>query len=225
MLGDWEEEGEGDCDEDGEGEGENFEMDSSDNTGGDSEEEADDNPPELVYSSYEKSSESEDEGSISQQRRRRVLMTRESRRRIRGEGRDRDTSEDDRGSGREEDLVNVQIVAPPNPPPLPLPAAQQGHGLQLGGQAQGELLQTRARPVIPGPERMMGDAEVDADGWAEIDRLRAWDCMLVKFAMLQEIPAKESLLRLNDGEAQGIIKIQPEGEAVRRLDMFTLSIC
>ena len=33
--------------------------------------------------------------------------------------------------------------------------------------------------------------------------------------------AKESLLGLKDGEALGIIKIQPEGEQVRRLDMFT----
>ena len=33
--------------------------------------------------------------------------------------------------------------------------------------------------------------------------------------------AKESLLGLRDGEALGIIRIQPEGEIVRRLDMFT----
>ena len=33
--------------------------------------------------------------------------------------------------------------------------------------------------------------------------------------------AKESLLGLKDGEALGIINIQPEGEPVRRLDMFT----
>ena len=33
--------------------------------------------------------------------------------------------------------------------------------------------------------------------------------------------AKESLLGLKDGEALGIIKIRPEGEQVRRLDMFT----
>ena len=33
--------------------------------------------------------------------------------------------------------------------------------------------------------------------------------------------AKESLLGLRDGEGLGIIKIQPEGEPVRRLDMFT----
>ena len=33
--------------------------------------------------------------------------------------------------------------------------------------------------------------------------------------------AKESLLGLKDGEALGIIKIKPEGETVRKLDMFT----
>ena len=33
--------------------------------------------------------------------------------------------------------------------------------------------------------------------------------------------AKDSLLGLRDGEALGIIKIQLEGEPVRRLDMFT----
>ena len=57
-----------------------------------------------------------------------------------------------------------EAVLPPLPPPLP--AAQQ-HGLddqiQRGGQAQGELLQPRVRPVIPGPERVIGDAEVDVD--------------------------------------------------------------
>ena len=53
-----------------------------------------------------------------------------------------------------ENIVNIQIGALPNPPPLPLPAVQQqqGDGQQLGGQAQGELLQTRVRPVIPVPE-------------------------------------------------------------------------
>lgn len=51
-------------------------------------------------------------------------------------------------------------------------------------------MQTRVRPEIPGPERMMGDVEVDADGWAVIDCMGAWDCMLVKFAMLQEVPTQ-----------------------------------
>ena len=32
------------------------------------------------------------------------------------EGSDRDTSEEDRVNGREENIVNVQIGAPPNPP-------------------------------------------------------------------------------------------------------------
>ena len=41
------------------------------------------------------------------------------------EGSDRDTSEEDRVNGGEENIVNVQIGAPPNPPLLPLPAAQQ----------------------------------------------------------------------------------------------------
>ena len=49
-----------------------------------------------------------------------------------------------------------EAVLPPHPPPLP--AAQQ-HELddqpQLGGQAQGELIQPRVRPVIPGPERVI----------------------------------------------------------------------
>ncbi len=49
------------------------------------------------------------------------------RRRIRGEdeGSDRDTSEENRINDREENIVNVQIGTPPNPPPLPLTAAQQ----------------------------------------------------------------------------------------------------
>ena len=52
-------------------------------------------------------------------------------------------------------------------------------------------MQTRVAPVIPGPERRIDDAEeVDVDGWSVIDCLGAWDCMLVKFAMLQEIPAQ-----------------------------------
>ena len=84
----------------------------------------------------------------------------------------------------------VQVLPPPNPPPLPAEARQQGQDQQLGGPAQGELLQTRVRPEIPGPERMMGDVEVDADGWAVIDCMGAWDCMLVKFAMLQEVPTQ-----------------------------------
>ena len=33
--------------------------------------------------------------------------------------------------------------------------------------------------------------------------------------------AKELLLGLKDGEGLGIIKIQPSGEQVRRMDMFT----
>ena len=83
-----------------------------------------------------------------------------------------------------------QAVLPPLPPPLPA-AQQHGHAQpQLGGQAQGELLQTRVRPVIPGPERLMGGAEVDGDGWSAIDCVGAWDCMLVKFAMLQEVPVQ-----------------------------------
>ena len=75
----------------------------------------------------------------------------------RGSDRDTDTSDDDSGNDREENGDNVQIGAPPIPPPLPA-AQQQGvqQQQQLGGQAQGELLQTRVRPVIPGPERIMG---------------------------------------------------------------------
>ena len=183
-------------------------KDSSGNTGGDSEseeeseEEADESdiPPELVHSGGGESSE--EEGTISlQPSRRRGLRKRRSgprRRRRRGEddledeGSDRDISEEDRVNGGEENIVNVQIGAPPNPPLLPLPAAQQqqGDGLQLGGQAQGELLQTRIRPVLPVPERMVEDAEVDADGWSVIDCLGAWDSKLVKFAMMQEIPVQ-----------------------------------
>ena len=51
-------------------------------------------------------------------------------------------------------------------------------------------MQTRIRPVIPVPERMVEDAEVGADGWSVIDCLGAWDCMLVMFAMMQEIPVQ-----------------------------------
>ena len=55
------------------------------------------------------------------------------------------------------------------------------------GGAAGELLAGRVSPAIPtaGP---VGQEQADADGWGEIDKLGAFDCMLCEFAMLDEVP-------------------------------------
>ena len=150
------------------------------------------NPPELVYSSGGEDSDDSDLEELAD------------------EGSDRDTSEDIEDSentsesdreGEEDDHEGVeredhsgdeeagQVFRPPPPPPLP-PGGQQQDQPQLGGQVQGELLHTRVRPAVPGPERLVGDGDVDADGWAVIDSVGAWECMLVKFAMLKDIPAQ-----------------------------------
>ena len=118
-----------------------------------------------------------------------------------------DREEHDDGVGREdqhgEEEAN-QAVRPPIPPPLPPGVQHRGRDQQqLEGQVQGELLQTRGRPAVTGPERLVGDDDVDADGWARavIDSVGDWDFMLVKFAMLQEVPSEQCSGGVGLGEA------------------------
>ena len=116
-----------------------------------------------------------------------------------------DREEHDGGMEREdqneEEVVN-QVIRPTIPPPLPSGVQHRGQDQQqFGGQVQGELLQTRVRPAVTGPERLLGDDDVDADGWAVIDSVGAWDCMLVKFAMLQEVPSQQCSGGAGLGEA------------------------
>ena len=58
-----------------------------------------------------------------------------------------------------------------------------------GRHVDGEQMDLTGRfdPDVPGP---LAQARQDDDGWAEIDKLGAWDCALSPFPAIEEIPAQ-----------------------------------
>ena len=48
-------------------------------------------------------------------------------------------------------------------------------------------LEHRIDPTVPGP---LPSEHKDDDGWKEIDKLGAWDCVLSPFQAIVEIPAQ-----------------------------------
>jgi hypothetical protein len=73
----------------------------------------------------------------------------------------------------------------------------------------------RLDPTVPGPIEIIG---VDADGWVMIDTLGAWDCVLSRFAAMEEIPSqhKEIWASAMDTVLRRISEAQVEGDELNR---------
>ena len=104
---------------------------------------------------------------------------------------DRDTREGGEEIEDEEEHVEGGAAEQGVPDALPpAPAAEDGEEEEEEEDeemaAMGDVA-ARLNPVVPGP-RVQDQEEVRGDGWADIDRLGAWDCQLSIFNSMEDVP-------------------------------------
>ena len=104
---------------------------------------------------------------------------------------DRDTREGGEEIEDEEEHVEGGAAEQGVPDALPpAPAAEDGEEEEEEEDeemaAMGDVA-ARLNPVVPGP-RVQVQEEVRGDGWADIDRLGAWDCQLSIFNSMEDVP-------------------------------------